>query len=204
MTKTSDNRRGTATLETFEWVNTWFEQTGDRTTPRILYIGDSVSIPTRSRLNTLLSGRVLFDGFASSKALDDPRYLDAVALFASEAVSPYRAVLFNNGLHGWHLDDAAGYPEHYKKIVGGLGEIFDGARIVLLTTTRVADPDSDARVRRRNEAVAGIASETGLSVIDLYIPDPLPALLSVDGVHLTESGYDLLARKAADALSEII
>ena len=39
--------------------------------------------------------------------------MPSVKLFAQQE-SRRDAVVFNNGLHGWHLDDSTEYAEHYE------------------------------------------------------------------------------------------
>ena len=68
-------------LETYEWDNVWIEQANNKTADRVLYIGDSISCGTR-RVATEMSGEtVLFDGFGTSKAVDNPYLCEAIALF---------------------------------------------------------------------------------------------------------------------------
>lgn len=192
------------TLETFEWDQTWIENTEDRTSPRVLYIGDSISIPTRAGLNAAFGGTFRVDGFASSKAADHPFFTESVRLFTAQRPAPYRAVLFNNGLHGWHLDDAEAYPLHYERAVRELLALFPGAEFYILTTTPVSDPDRDARVRSRNLAAAKTAEAHGLQTIDLYhADDALRTYLCADGVHFTDEGYRILADTVAAALKRL-
>lgn len=193
-----------AVLETYEWDQTWIEHTEDRASPRVLYIGDSISIPTRVRLNGIFGEKLRVDGFASSKAADHPFFTESVRLFTAQQAAPYRAVLFNNGLHGWHLDDADAYPAHYARVTGELRALFPQAVFLLLTTTPAADPDMDARVRSRNKAAAEISEAYGLRTVDLYHADPaLASYLSADGVHFTDEGYRILAEAVASALERI-
>ena len=193
------------TLETYEWDQTWIEHTEDHAAPRVLYIGDSISIPTRVKLNGTFGGKIRVDGFASSKAADHPFFAESVRLFAAQQTAPYRAVLFNNGLHGWHLDDADAYPRHYERVVSQLRALFPQAAFLLLTTTPVTDPERDARVCCRNRAAAKIAEAYGLRTMDLYHADPaLASYLSADGVHFTDEGYRILAGTAADVLEKLL
>ncbi len=196
---------GTVTLETYEWDQTWIENTEDLASPRVLYIGDSISIPTRVKLNETFGGKLRVDGFASSKAADHPFFTESVRLFAAQQAAPYRAVLFNNGLHGWHLDDADAYPRHYERVVSELRAFFPQAAFFLLMTTPVADPERDARVRSRNRATEKIAEANGLPTVDLYHADEaLASYLSADGVHFTDEGYRILAGAVADALEPLL
>ncbi len=197
--------RRSAALETFEWDQTWIEHTEDFSAPRVLYIGDSISIPTRAKLNALFGETLRVDGFASSKAADHPYFARTVRLFALQQKAPYRAVLFNNGLHGWHLDDTEEYPRHYEKTLSELREIFPRSAFILLLTTPTADAATDARVRERNRAAERIAETYGCRVIDLYRAAPdLPSYLSPDGVHFTDEGYRHLAETVAAVLKETL
>ena len=200
-----NNDNAVGVLETFEWDQTWIEHTEDLSAPRVLYIGDSISIPTRAKLNGIFGETLRVDGFASSKAADHPHFTESVRLFASQQKSPYRAVLFNNGLHGWHLRDAEEYPLYYARVISQLRALFPGAAFILLLTTPVKDSECDARVRARNRAAAEIAQQSGLRVVDLYHADPaLPSYLSADGVHFTDEGYRVLSETIAPVLRETV
>ena len=104
--ETSDTSRN---LETFEWDNVWWEQTANETSKRILYIGDSISCGTRRLITSLSKSEILCDGFGTSKALDNPYFKSSLELFMKQQ-NKCDAILFNNGLHGWHLSD-----EEYEK-----------------------------------------------------------------------------------------
>ena len=200
---TYEQRESAAPLETFEWDSVWMEHTEDRASPRLLYIGDSISIPTRGHMNALLRGAARVDGFATSKAADNPCYAKAVRLFAGQQTAPVRAVLFNNGLHGWHLDDFDAYPRHYERMVTQLSALFPKASFILVLTTPVGDTALDARVQERNKAAIQTAKTHGLKTIDLYHAAPsLPSYLSADTVHFTDEGYEILAKTVADVLKQ--
>ena len=188
------------TLETFEWDSTWHEHTEDLTTPRVLYLGDSISHATRKALNELAQGKLLFDGLASSKAIDNPCLEETILLFAKQ--QPHRKeILFNSGLHGFHLSDEGEYAEHYEQKILFLKHSFPEARLTLLLTTAVADAERDARVQARNRAVLRLAEKYSLPVVDLYSLSQAHAnLRSDDGVHWQAEGYRLLARAILDTL----
>ncbi len=180
-------------LETYEWDNVWWEHADKGDLPRVLYIGDSISCATRRIATETANGKIYFDGFGTSKALDNPYFADSVRTFARQQ-GERRAIFFNNGLHGWHLDDKTDYAREYEKMIRFLTDEFKGTPLVLLLTTSVADPERDKRVTERNRVVSELASKYSLSVIDLYsITKSDSELLSSDGVHLTPEGYQLLA-----------
>lgn len=186
-------------LETYEWDNVWFEHTEIETPDRVLYIGDSISCATRRVATATSENKLLFDGFGTSKALDNPYFEDSVRIFARQQGNR-RAILFNNGLHGWHLDDKTEYAEAYESFVRFLLDEFKGTPLILLMTTHVIDSERDKRVVARNEVVAEIAAKYSLPAVDLYSLTANDELISQDGVHLTPDGYKLLAKTAVDAV----
>ena len=95
---TFEYRENEAQYETFEWDNIWIDHANDNTTKRVLYIGDSISVETRKELSKICGDSVRFDGFATSKSVDNPYFKDSVKLFKNQ-LNKTDVVLFNNGLH---------------------------------------------------------------------------------------------------------
>lgn len=186
-------------LETFEWDNVWWEHTENLDAPRVLYIGDSISCGTRRIATAAAENKILFDGFGTSKSVDNPYFADTLKIFAAQ-MSRCDAVIFNNGLHGWHLDDAA-YGSFYKELVKFLVAEFKDTPVYIVLTTTVANPERDKRVTDRNKVALEIAEKYGLGVIDLYAASvEAKGLLTPDGVHFTPAGYEVLAKKIVGTL----
>ena len=101
-------------LEVFEWDNVWWDHPKDKESVRAVYVGDSISCGIRSVLAAKCP-QLRLDGFGTSKAVDNTSFQKSLHLFAKQAPRP-KAVLFNNGLHGWHLSDAE-YAEYYEDMV---------------------------------------------------------------------------------------
>lgn len=192
----------TTVLEKYEWDNTWIEKTNEINAKRVLYIGDSISCGTRGKANRIAAGEIIFDGFGTSKALDNPSYFPSLSLFAVQEPSR-EAVLFNNGLHGWHLDEKE-YARLYNDFIEKLINEFPNALILPVLTTFVTNGDfHNDRVIKRNEIVMKIAEEKKLSLIDLYTVSELNKQhLSNDGVHFDESGYEELAKEIVNVLNK--
>lgn len=179
-------------LETFEWDNFWIEQAPDTKTDRIFYIGDSISCGIRRFATECSNGRLFFDNFGTSKALDNPYFKPSVELYSRETGSA-RAVLFNNGLHGWHLNDAE-YSASYREMLDFLLKQFPQRPVYPVLTTAVEDKAQCGRVIARNKEVMSIAAEYGLPVIDLFEPSVrFQNLLMSDGVHFSDEGCRILA-----------
>ena len=191
-------------LETYEWDNVWWEHANTVDVPRVLYIGDSISCGTRREATATAEGKIFFDGFGTSKAVDNPYYADTLRLFAKQQ-GKREVVLFNNGLHGWHLDDETDYAREYEKMVCFLMKEFEGTPILLVLTTHVANEERDARVQVRNRVVCELAKKYGLSTVDLYtLTKEHSELLGNDGVHLSKEGYQLLASTLVGRVKEFI
>ncbi len=194
-------------LENYEWDNTWLEQSRRSDLPRILYIGDSISCGIRQRITKRSGERCLVDGFGSSKGIDNKALAPMIALFASQE-SRRDAILLNNGLHGWHLEDGEEYPRHYAALVDFLHKMAPKTPLYLVLSTHTVNDQSHSRVKKRNEGVLAIAERYGLPVIDLYTLSCEQADLHCpppDGVHFKPEGYDIfadfiLARLAADGI----
>ena len=185
--------------ETCEWDKTWIDRTKDKETKRVLYIGDSISCATRTVATELSGYSIIFDGFGTSKGLDNPFYKPSLKAFAIQ--EPRRdAIIFNNGLHGWHLEDTTSYLEHYDSMIAFLIEEFPDTPIYIALTTAITDP-WDCRVKIRNESAKKVAEKYGLTVIDLYSPtDANRHLITPDKIHLTEQGYELVAKTILDTI----
>ena len=192
-------------LETYEWDNVWWEHANDPTKPRVLYIGDSISCGARGHLNTMLEGEVYLDNLGTSKGIDNPFFADTIKFFATQQ-GKRCAVFFNNGLHGWHLDDETEYKQYYEKMIVFLKEEFSGTPLFLLLTTPVADAERDVRVVARNRVVAELAEKYGVPTLDYYsvIKAHTEWLSPRDGVHLTGEGSQAIGRLAVAEIQKIV
>ena len=190
-------------IETFEWDSTWIEHTENTQAKRVYYIGDSISNGLRRMCTEASGNEFLFDGCATSKSLDNPWYHDTIALFGKQ-LPKVETILFNMGLHGWHLDDTEGYPFYYEKTVEFLLKEFPGARLVLVLTTRLADRERNERVKLRNKAALSVADKFGLPVIDLFtLSEELAAYQHDDGCHFKNEGNEKMAEYIIKELKKI-
>lgn len=188
-------------LETYEWDNTWIEFANDKFANRILYIGDSISGDTRYYLNELLNDNALVDRFGTSKALDNPYFFESLKVYTKQ-LPKIDAILFNNGLHGWHLNDDSEYPAHYEKMLEFLIKEYN-VPIYIVLTTFVKDIERNNRVIERNSAVLKIAEKYNLKTIDLYTASKENSFMMFeDGVHFVQEGYKLLAQTIYNGLKE--
>lgn len=189
--------------ETYGWDNTWIERLSNRESKRVLYIGDSISAQIRRLATAQTKEELLFDGFATSKNLDNPYLKDTINIFAAQLIRT-DAVIFNNGLHGWHLSDNSEYGFYYEEIIKYLLEKFKGIPLFIALTTWVQDESRKRRVWERNKAALKIAEKYKLPVIDLYsVSKENNSLISSDGVHFLEEGNEILAKKIIEIMRNL-
>lgn len=201
---TYENTDSREIYETYEWDNTWIEYANGSEAKRVLYIGDSISCQIRRLATKLTNESILFDGYGSSKGIDNPYLIDSIRLFA-EQQGRRDAVLFNNGLHGWHLDDEKEYKEYYESVVKFLIDEFKSIPLILVLTTHVGSEEREKRVIARNNVVLRIAEKYNLQVIDLY-SEALKQHEHLDeyGVHFAEEGNISLAGKIINDLAGVL
>lgn len=201
---TYENNDRVTPLETYEWDNVWIQRTDDKKSPRVLYIGDSISCALRVFGNGVTKEEILIDSFGTSKAIDNAYFWDALRLFSLQE-GHRDIVLFNNGLHGWHLDDEKDYPAYYERMLCKILDEFKDSKVVIVLTTAVAKEERHERVKVRNGFVKTIAGKYGLDIIDLYeISSENMDLLGDDGVHFTADGYQKISEYLVDEIRKIL
>lgn len=177
-------------LEKYEWESLWWDEPENKDKNHILYIGDSISRGTVPKLNAM-DEKLAIDNFATSKAVDNPAFAKSLEVFASQNPG-YTVVLFNNGLHGFHLSDED-YAKCYEELLLKVKKQFSEAKLYLLTSTYTANSTS-AITEKRNAMVTAIAQKYNLPIIDLYkVSYKRDDLICEDKVHFNNEGYKTLA-----------
>lgn len=194
-------------LEAIEWTQYWSENCG-ADLPRILLIGDSISVGYRSPVYQRMKEKFNVTTVSTSKAIDNCHFLPEIRFLAEEEGFDYRAVHFNNGLHGWHLSTEE-YRDCYRRAIEFLLEAFPGVPLILASSTPMTvggHPEEfaerNALVLERNAVVAALAAEYSLPVDDLYgAAVGHTEYPSGDGVHFNGAGYEALADSVAASVN---
>jgi acyl-CoA thioesterase-1 len=183
----------------------------DPALPRVLLIGDSISMGYTVPIRALLKGKanVLHppeNCGPSTRGLERmDKWLD---------IGKLDVIHFNFGLHDLFIPKETGkcrvelkaYEENLRKIVERLKKT--GAKLVFATTTAVVDGEGrrrkNADVAAYNEAALRVMKAEGIPVDDLYAalmknPDR-EKITTPEGTHFTKEGYDLLAKCVADSV----
>lgn len=198
-------------LEYIEWDDLWFHGANDtENKKRVLLIGDSISRAYRPFLNELYNGEVFVDQLSTSKALDNKSFKALIDYTLLQINRDYDAIVFNNAAHGYHLEDEE-YEKYYREIVTHVLEKAPKSKVIISLGAPVRDKEnlnkmSDRwfdKMLGRNKAARKIAEEFNLEVIDLYsVAEERADLYFPDGVHFTDEGCKLLAKRTYDTLSK--
>jgi hypothetical protein len=186
--------------------------------PRILLIGDSISMDYTVAVRRLLQGRanvhrVPMNGSSTVVGLEN--------LSAWLGDKKWDVIHFNWGLHdltvllgqgglkndGSHLVPLDQYQKNLEELLGRLK--LTGATLVWATTTPVPPADVKILYRRSSDAIAynamarNIMEKNGIAIDDLY-SFALPRLATIqkpENVHFTETGSEELAKQVAASIS---
>lgn len=179
--------------------------------PRVLLIGDSISIGYTLPVRELLKGkanvhRVLANGGPTINGLQH----------ISEWLGPgkWDVIHFNWGLHDLKIGEDGvrqvpidKYEQNLRDLVARLKQT--GARLIFASTTPVPDAKvSPARVNSDviayNKVAAKIMAEAGIPTDDLYslAMQNLAAIQLPANVHYTLEGYKTLAAQVAESIEK--
>ena len=192
--------------ETFEWICSRQDHNDKSDLPRVLLIGDSITRGYETIVCNRLRGKAYVDYVATSYAIDSKAYYNLIkSIFF---YNKYDLVHFNNGLHGIHVSQKT-----YKKRLEKVLKMFDGAKVVMALTTQLFYEGKTEfeikwfqRVSERNEAMLQVAKEYGISVDDLHTVSCSLTQedLYGDGVHFSNSGYEILSNSVEKSIIEIL
>lgn len=212
--------KGQSMSSTADWTPdpSLIEMPDDPALPRVLLIGDSISMDYTVPVRRLLEGRanvhrVPMNGSTTVVGLEN--------LSAWLGDKNWDVIHFNWGLHdltvllgqgglkndGSHLVPLDQYQKNLEELVGKLKQT--GATLVWATTTPVPPADVQLLYRRSSDAVAynavarKVMEKNGIAIDDLY-SFALPRLATIqkpENVHFTETGSEELAKQVAASIS---
>ena len=194
--------------ETIEWSNfRWFDAP-DRQRPRVLLVGDSIVVGHGAQVHEALAPAGAVDYLASSRCVSDVDYRGELDYLLNRTA--YAAVVFNNTLHGFDIDDAV-YAEFLDRTLRYIRP--RTPHLIWRNGTPYRQPGDNTRphpeyadrVIERNRLAAAIAAELELPVIDLY-SEMLNHLdfFAADGVHYLPAGCAFQAGIIARAVKPLL
>ena len=188
--------------ENIEWTITYAYNATDKTTPRMLLIGDSIVNAYQNPVRELLSPNANVTFWASSKCVTDPEYFRELDFILDSA--DFTAITFNNGMHSL-TTDLAEWEEAYRAAVKFIRAKKPAAQLLIVFTTPHGTDSSNDRVNELNAIAADIAEKEALPVIDLY-----SKMMDLGRDHLNDvchwkgEGVNLQAQIIAEELKRYI
>ena len=180
----------------------------DPNLPRVLLLGDSISMGYTLPVRQLLAGKA---NVHRPPVNCGPTKRGLAQLDKWLGDGKWDVIHFNFGLHDLRLDDGKhqvplpDYETNLRTIVQRLQKT--GAKLIWATTTPVPDaevnpPRRSADVIAYNAAAAKIMTESGIAIDDLYalVKPRLEELQLPANVHYTLPGYNVLGHQVAESL----
>ena len=172
--------------------------------PRVLIIGDSISIAYTLPVRELLKGKANVHRISvNAGASNGPKRVQTWL-----GHDKWDVVIFNFGIHdakikkGQVTTELAAYEQNLREVVGILQE--NGARLIFATTTpipAVVKPEGRtfAPIPPYNEVALKVMKESNVSVEDLYaLMTPVQEKYQKPfDVHFTKEGSEFLAKDIA-------
>ena len=158
--------------ERIEWVEIGVTDADKDDLPRVLFVGDSITIGYFGGVEKQLAGKAYCARLTTSKCVSDPTFDDDLLLLLKQY--KFSAIHFNNGLHGW------GYTEDQSRdgllrTVAAVKQHSGDAKFIWATTTPMRESsnlqrfsEKTERVELRNKLAAEIMKENGVSTNDLF------------------------------------
>jgi hypothetical protein len=198
------------TREGMEWANLWWENAPDKTLPRVLLIGDSITNGYHRNVANLLKGKANVDLLATSANILDPQFMALVKIAVGDY--KYSVIHFNNGLHGFQLSETQ-YEAGLRQLVALLKQLAPDARLIWCQNTPIVDAQDVTKlaggnevVVRRNGVAMRVMQELSIPIDDLYplMADRPEYRTTGDGYHYNAQGKTVQADSVARAVTEMM
>jgi len=201
-----DKIEKTVIREQIEWISIRWHNDPDKKMKRVLLVGDSIVVGHGTRVHELLKEEMCVDYFATAKNITDIEFMNELEFMLQRR--NYELILFNNGLHGFNIEDDLYEPalrEVFSILKNKTPHLAWRTSTPMLNKENMEEfnPDRTPRVIRRNNDAAKLAKELDLPILDLYTPmSENKQFFNHDAVHYTEEGQQVQAVLVADFIRE--
>jgi len=185
--------------ERIEWVEIGVTDADKDDLPRVLFVGDSITIGYFGGVEKQLAGKAYCARLTTSKCVSDPTFNDDLLLLLKQY--KFSAIHFNNGLHGWGYTEDQ-YRDGLLRTVAAVKQHSGDAKFIWATTTPMRESsnlqrfsEKTERVKLRNKLASEIMNPNGASTDDLFeLVKDHADWQSTDGVHFNANGNEGLAK----------
>ena len=185
--------------ERIEWVEIGVTDADKDDLPRVLFVGDSITIGYFGGVDKQLAGKAYCARLTTSKCVSDPTFDDDLLLLLKQY--KFSAIHFNNGLHGWGYTEDQ-YRDGLLRTVAAVKQHSGDAKFIWATTTPMRESsnlqrfsEKTERVKLRNKLASEIMNPNGASTDDLFeLVKDHADWQSTDGVYFNANGNEGLAK----------
>lgn len=181
--------------------------------PRVLLIGDSISIGYTLPVRKMLEGKANVHRIPTNGG---PTKNGVANIAKWLGASKWDVIHFNWGIHdlkympdGKRQVEPADYEANLQSLVATLKAT--GAKLIWATTTPIPEgelnpPRKFGQVKEYNEIAARVMMENGVAIDDLnaYITPQLATMQNPRDVHYTSAGSDYLAKQVAEEIGKAL
>ena len=181
--------------------------------PRVLLIGDSISIGYTEPVRKMLEGKANVHRIPTNGG---PTKNGVANIAKWLGTSKWDVIHCNWGIHdlkympdGKRQVEPADYEANLRGLVATLKKT--GAKLIWATTTPIPDgelnpPRKFGQVKEYNDIAARVMAENGVAIDDLnaYITPQLATLQKPRDVHFTTAGSEYLARQVAGEIGKAL
>ncbi len=191
--------------ENIEWANIWVVDADKTDLPRVLMIGDSITMGYFDGVANSLQGKASCARLATSKCICDPAFLPEVEMLLKNY--SFAVIHFNNGLHGFDYDNKQ-YADAFNDLLKTFKKHAPQAKLIWASSTPERDPrdlskfsETNRIVTERNSLADRFMKENQIPVDDLYgLVADHPEFQGGDGVHFNEKGRDAQAKQVYETI----
>ncbi|MHB1078490.1 MAG: SGNH/GDSL hydrolase family protein [Prosthecobacter sp.] len=181
--------------------------------PRVLLIGDSISIGYTLPVRKLLEGKANVHRIPTNGG---PTKNGVANIAKWLGTSKWDVIHFNWGIHdlkympdGKRQVEPADYEANLRSLVAALKKT--GAKLIWATTTPIPEgelnpPRKFGQVKEYNDIAARVMTENGVAIDDLnaHITPQLATMQNPRDVHYTSAGSDYLAKQVAEEIGKAL
>jgi hypothetical protein len=171
--------------------------------PNVLLVGDSITRNYYPEVQRDLANEANVYLFAASTSVGDPRLLHELVEFAAMEAVPFKAVHFNNGMHGWTYSEEE-YKAAFAAYLRTLHKVAPKSSFVWATITPVKGEDkpgpTNARIEDRNKIALPFMTHAGIPVDDQHELMTHHTDLYEDNVHFNPAGAAIQGKQVTQFL----
>ncbi len=191
--------------EHIEWCNIWLPYADKDELPRVLIVGDSITVGYYPLVEKKLDGIAYCGRLSTSRCVSDPVFFDELLMVLRQY--HFDVVHFNNGLHGFGYTEES-YNNGIVKLFDALKENTEDTALIWASSTPMREKgnldqlmERTERVIQRNKFAREVAIKHGVPINDLFnAMIDHPEFHGSDGVHFNDKGKEAQAKLVAEII----